>query len=125
MVRLVNYLETISGQLVIDLIAISAYTVNGSQILVPQRVEAERQRAEPSSSTAVRSTGEGWLADGAADFIASIDAAPETSKSLLQRLCNWAITLEKEHLVKLSTYFPQSGPQARQRNYEWMSVAMR
>ncbi len=73
LVRLVNYLETISGQLVIDLIALSAYTVNGSQILVPQRVEAERQRAEPSSSTPVRSAGEGWLADGAADFIASID----------------------------------------------------
>ncbi len=109
LVRLVNYLETISGQLVIDLIAISAYTVNGSQILVPQRVEAERQRTEPSSSTTVRSTGEGWLADGAADFIAGIDAAPETSKPLLQRLCNWAIALEKEHLVKLSTYHGKAG----------------
>ncbi len=55
------------------------------------------------------STGEGWLADGAADFIASIDAAPETSKPLLQRVCNWAIALEKEHLVKLSTYHGKAG----------------
>src|SRR2546421_4636635 len=69
LVRLVNYLETISDQLVIDLITLSAYTVNGSQILVPQRVEAERQRLEPSSPSAAPSTkGESRYVDGAEDF---------------------------------------------------------
>jgi hypothetical protein len=106
--RLVNYLETISGQLVIDLIAISSYTVNGSQILVPQRVEAERQRPELPSNMG-RSTGEGQLVDGAGDFSASIEAASETSRPLLQRLTKWAIALEQEHLVKLSTYHGKAG----------------
>ncbi len=46
LVRLVSYLETISERLIIDLITIATYTVNGSQILVPQRVEAEPQREE-------------------------------------------------------------------------------
>jgi hypothetical protein len=44
LVQLASYLETITEQLVIDLITVSAYTVNGSQILVPQRVEAEHQQ---------------------------------------------------------------------------------
>jgi hypothetical protein len=108
LVRLVNYLETISGQLVIDLIAMSAYTVNGSQILVPQRVEAERQRPE-LSLTAVRPAGEGQLVDGAGDFSASIDTASEASRPLLQRLTQWAIALEQAHLVKLGTYHGKAG----------------
>ncbi len=49
------------------------------------------------------------LAEGAEDFIASIDAAPEASKKLLRRLCDWAITLERIQLVKLSTYHGKAG----------------
>ena len=109
LVRLVNYLETISSQLVIDLISLSAYTVNGSQILVPQRVEAEHQRLEPSPSTTSRAVGEGQLVDGAGDFIASINNAPETSKPPLRRLTDWAEKLEQERLIKLSTYHGKGG----------------
>lgn len=104
LVRLVNYLETISDQLVIDLITLSAYTVNGSQILVPQRVEAERPRLESSQLTTPRVVGEGQYVDGAEDFIASIESAPETSKKLLRRLCDWAIVIEQEGLAKLGSY---------------------
>ena len=109
LVRLVNYLETISDQLVIDLITLSAYTVNGSQILVPQRVEAERQRSEPSPLAAPRSQGEARFVEGAEDFIAGIDAASPASKPLLQRLTDWAIALEQAHLVKLGTYHGKRG----------------
>jgi len=105
LVRLVNYLEAISDQLVIDLITLSAYMVNGSQILVPQRVEAERPRLEPlSPSTAPSTKGESGYVDGAEDFIASIEGAPEQSKKLLRRLCNWAVTLEQAGLAKPGTY---------------------
>jgi len=47
---------------------------------------------------------EGQLVEGAGDFIASIDAAPETSRLLLRRLCDWAIALEQARLVKLRTF---------------------
>ena len=109
LVRLVNYLETISDQLVIDLITLSAYTVNGSQILVPQRVEAEPQRLESSQLATSRSKADGQLVEGAGDFIASINTAPEKSRPLLQRLSKWAIDLERERLVKLKTYHGKSG----------------
>ncbi len=111
LIGLVNYLETISDQLVIDLITLSAYSVNDSQILVPQRVEAERQRLEltPATSPQSKSEGTGQLVEGAGDFVASIATAPETSRLLLQRLSNWAIGLERERLVKLKTYHGKSG----------------
>jgi hypothetical protein len=109
LVRLVNYLETISDQLVIDLIILSAYTVNDSQILVPQRVEAEPQRSQSSQLTTSRSKADGQLVEGAGDFIASINTAPEKSRPLLQRLSNWAMDLERERLVKLRTYHGKSG----------------
>jgi len=72
-----------SEQLVIDLITIVSYTVNGSQILVPQRVEAEQQRGEASTSSLARPKAEGELVGGAEDFIAGIESAPEASRPLL------------------------------------------
>jgi hypothetical protein len=109
LVRLVSYLETVSDQLVIDLITISAYTVNNSQILVPQHVEPERQRLEASPTMAPRLKEEGRFVEGSADFIASIETAPEASKLLLQRLCNWALALEQSRLVRLGTYHGKRG----------------
>lgn len=109
LVRLVSYLQTISNQLVIDLITISVYTVNGSQVLVPQRVEAERQQTDASVSATARSqiTGKGF--DGAGDFIAAIDTAPPASRALLSQLAQWAVALEREKLVKLITYHTKNG----------------
>ena len=109
LVQLVNYLQTTSNQLVIDLITISAYTVNGSQILVPQRVEAERQHVESSSFTAAHSQVEGKLVEGANDFIAAINTAPQASKTLLLQLSHWAETLEQAKFVKLMTYHGRNG----------------
>ena len=109
LMRLSSYLETMSDQLIIDLISLSAYTVNGSQILVPQRFEALPRKMETSPLTALLSKTEGRLVDGAGDFIASIETAPETSRPLLQRLSNWAVDLERERLVKLKTYHGKSG----------------
>ncbi len=109
LVRLVSYLETMSERLVIDLIAISAYTVNGSQILVPQRVEAEPHRKETEATTQVRSEGEGRLVEGADDFVTSLEAAPVAARELLRKLCDWATALEKARLVKLYTYHGKAG----------------
>ncbi len=109
LVRLVNYLQATSDQLVIDLITISAYTVNCSQVLVPQRVEAERQHLESSSLTAAHSKIEGQGVEGADDFIAAIDIAPQASRALLQRLSHWAQALEQAKLVRLITYHGRNG----------------
>lgn len=51
LVRLVGYLETIGDKLLIDLVVVSSYRLDGTQILVPQRVDAERQVSEPTTPT--------------------------------------------------------------------------
>jgi hypothetical protein len=54
-------------------------------------------------------SGKGELVEGAADFITSINTVPEKVKPLLEKLCNWAVSLEKEHLVNLYTYHGKRG----------------
>lgn len=104
LVRLAGYLEAVSDKLLIDLIAVTAYTVEGSQILVPQRVDAERQRAEPPTPAAQRSAAQGRFVEGGDAFAARIDAAPEGERPTLHRLHAWARALEAEGLVRLGTF---------------------
>lgn len=104
LVRLVGYFASITDKLLVDLIAVSAYTVNGSQVLVPQRVDPERQASEPEPTTTARKAT-GRLVDGAGDFLATIDAvSDEHQRADLRRLYDWAMALEHDSLVKLSTY---------------------
>jgi hypothetical protein len=103
LVRLVGYLEQMVSDLVIDLITVSAYEVGGSRILVPQRIDPKRPPMEPRARPRPP-TDSGYLADGADDFIESIDAAPEDQRSDLRRLADWAGGLEAEGLVRLKTY---------------------
>lgn len=103
LVRLVGYLETVSDKLLIDLVTVSAYQVNGSHILVPQRVDAEHRRTEVTV-TAPPSRNESALTEGYAEFVSSISEAPEADRPTLQRLVEWAKLLQQEGLVTLATY---------------------
>ena len=103
LVRLVGYLESVTDSLLIDLITMSAYDIGNSRVLIPQRVDAEHHdtgTASPKTS----SKAEGWLANGAEDFAAAINESPEQHRRDLRRLYDWATSLEREGLVKLSTY---------------------
>ncbi len=102
LVRLVGYLEAVGGNLVIDLVTVTAYDVEGTQVMVPQRVDPERvysERRPPVSDARpiVPTTA------GADDFLAGIARAPEDQRVELRRLCDWAISLERERLVRLLT----------------------
>lgn len=103
LVRLVGYLEAVGGNLVIDLVTVTAHDLDGTKVMVPQRVEPERVAAEPRPpADTIQSTG--YSVAGAGDFEASIaDAAPKDQPEL-QRLLNWARSLEHEGLVRLITY---------------------
>jgi hypothetical protein len=109
LVRLVGYLEAVTDKLLIDLVTVSAYDVNGSRILVPQRVEPERWRPEAAPATATpRDSGYG--VPGAEDFLAVIADAPQEQQVFLRRLAEWAIALGKRGLVpQLSTYHGKAG----------------
>jgi hypothetical protein len=108
LVRLVGYLEAVTDGLVIDLITVASYEVGGSRVIVPQRVEPERHRAERAVD-GPRRTEQGRLVPGSDDFRAWIEHAPEEHSALLTRVCDWAESLEAEGLVDLSTYHGTHG----------------
>jgi alkylated DNA nucleotide flippase Atl1 len=103
LVRLVGFLESIGDKLVIDLVTVSAYDVNGSRILVPQRVDPEREPVEPIPRPA-RARVVGEYSDGPGDFLAGIERAPAAQQPTLKRLAGWASDLEKSGLARLRTY---------------------
>lgn len=108
LVRLVGYLEAIADKLLIDLVTVSAYDVQGAQVLVPQRVDPERYTSE-SSEPAVKAKEHGYLASGANDFAESIENAAPEERPKLRRLYDWAVSLERKGLVTLSTYHGTTG----------------
>jgi len=104
LVRLVGYLEAVAGDLLIDLITVAAYEINGSRIIVPQRVDPERRQRETPLASREAKRAQGYLSDGAADFIDAIDRAPRDHQASLRKLAEWATRLESEGLVRLKTY---------------------
>ncbi|MGB0097853.1 MAG: hypothetical protein WBP81_35605, partial [Solirubrobacteraceae bacterium] len=86
------------------------YDVDGTRIMVPQRVDPERVY----TSESLRLAGETKAASvptttGAGEFVAAIDAAPAEERAELRRLADWAISLEEEGLVRLLTGHGKKG----------------
>ena len=105
LVRLVGYLEAVTPELVIDLVTVSEYEVGGSTVLVPQRVDPERSESEAAAPAAARTEDAGYSTPGIEGFVALIDGAEESGRLQLERMADWAASLEAEGLLgKLSTY---------------------
>jgi hypothetical protein len=84
--------------LLVDLVTVSSYEVDGSQILVPQRVDAERPKVELAPLIS-QAEAKGYLTEGSDDFAAAIDGAREEHRATLRRLTDWATLLQRERLV--------------------------
>jgi hypothetical protein len=108
LVKLVGYLESVTDKLVIDLVTVSSFNVGGSQIIVPQRVDPEHPEKEPRE-TVRASQEEGQLFEGAVEFVAGFDNAAPDQQSILRRLADWAVTLEREGLIRLHSYRSKTG----------------
>lgn len=109
LVRLAGFLEAVSDTLVIDLVTVSAYEVNGTQLVVPQRVDPEQIVVRAPGTVNSIAAGKGRFAEGSGDFEEAISEAPADQQELLWRLIEWAKKLESDGLVTLGTYHGQSG----------------
>lgn len=102
LIELAGYLQTVTNdRLDIDLVAVTAYDVRGSQVLVPQLVEPDRALAASISPS--RMQGEAKPTPGSASFRDSIESADPSHRELLRRLCDWAERLQSDGLATLFT----------------------
>lgn len=106
LVRLTGYLEAVTENLLIDLVVVTSYEVDGQRFVVPQRVDPER-RAEPraptSTSTPKPEVSAAQSIAGQEAFASTIEDAQSDHQPLLRRLVEWATELEAEGLAKLWT----------------------
>lgn len=103
LVQLIGYLQSVTSKIVIDLIAVTAYQVNGQQIVVPHRVEPA-PRTEKLSDAEALDRQAGVLRPGSHDFRTIIADASPSQRELLLRLTDWAEQLAHDDLTALFTY---------------------
>jgi hypothetical protein len=104
----VGYLQSLTDKVDIDLVTVVAYDVAGSQVLVPQRIEPAR-RVRELSDAQVNDRQAGIESAGSAAFRAAIVDVPADRRDLLEHLADWADTLERNGLVKLTSYRGKRG----------------
>lgn len=101
LIELTGYLQAVTNdRLDIDVVTVTAYTLQGSRVLVPQLIEPQRTPASPAPAPTRR---EARPAPGAQAFAQSIDQTDPAHRELLGRLLDWAQQLEAEGLATLYT----------------------
>jgi hypothetical protein len=111
LVRLVGYLESVAPELVTDLVTVSSYEVDGSRVLVPQRVDPERTEfavADRAASRPQNTPSRGHLIPHE-EFEAGIAGAPANARPALDRMYAWARELEARGLVRLLAFQGATG----------------
>ena len=108
LVHLSGYLQLISDRILIDLVRVSSYEIHGSRVLVPQRVDAENPQLKSGSPPPLRPV-QGQYSPGSELFEKAIGSAPAEDRANLNRLAQWAKSLEQEGLVSLGTFRGTSG----------------
>lgn len=102
LVRLVAYLEAKTDGLVIDLVVVAAHETGETSLLVPRRIEPEREKREVAARES-RPVATNRVTRGASDFRAAIADEPAERQELLSAVCDWAEGLEVDDLASLAT----------------------
>lgn len=101
LIQLVGYLELIAERVQIDLITVEAYDVEGSRVLIPQRIDSERVETTKAKSAAKPGV---QAVPGADLFAASIASAASEQRLGLETVLAWAKALEDGKLARLFSY---------------------
>jgi hypothetical protein len=108
LVTLVAYLEHVTADLQIDVVTVSSFAVNGTQVVLPQRVTPERHAVVVEQTRAKRPST-GTLYGGDDEFETSIAGAGAKEQIALRRLLSWARQLAARENARLFTYRGSGG----------------
>lgn len=111
LVQTVGFLESVTDGLVIDLVTVDAYLVDGRAVMVPQRIEPDRALTErsPESRAIGSNVGRvGITAEGSDGFRENISTAPVEHRATLTQFADWADALNAVG-VRLQTYWGRRG----------------
>lgn len=101
LMTLVAYLEHVTDKLMIDLVAVNSFDVDGTSVVLPQRVTPERHEVTVKEKRRGKS---GTLYRGSERFEQSISQAPPESHESLHRMLRWARSIEDRGWVRLATF---------------------
>jgi hypothetical protein len=105
LVQVVGYLESLTDRILIDLIAINSYQIEGTEVVIPVRMQPNRVTGQaddgagpkPQPKKATSTTTAGIDA-----FVASVTSTAQSSeRAQLERYIEWARSLEKAGLARL------------------------
>jgi hypothetical protein len=103
--------EIVTDALVVDLVTVTSYQVNGRQVLVPQRIEPDRyvtERTQDRRPVGPISPQAGNTTEGSTGFREAITTAPTEYHQALRQLADWADELQSQD-VRLQTYWGRRG----------------
>ena len=101
--RIVAYLDAVTLQtLTVDLITVSVYEVNGTEVAMPQRISPDPSAMPRITPPPV--APKGVLSDGPDAFVDSIADIEGEDRALLNRLVDWAREVAALPGVSLFTY---------------------
>ena len=104
LMTLVAYLEHVTDdKLAIDLVAVGAFEVNGTPVMIPQRVTPERHEAVVEQTRTERRRSSAGTYLGADKFEALFDNAPEENRETINAVLDWARGLEERGHARLKT----------------------
>ncbi len=100
LIRLVGYLEDITEKIQVDLIVVSAYSVEGKTVLMPQRIDPGREAQGSEEPPDVETR---WY-KGSETFRAKIESEGGEHQQAYLNLVQWAEALEASGSARLFTY---------------------
>ncbi|MCY3652759.1 MAG: hypothetical protein OXG89_07015 [bacterium] len=97
---LVAYLEHVTDKLIIDLVAVHSFDVEGTTVVLPQPVVPERHEVTVEEKRRGKSS---TVYQGSERFEQSISQAPSESQESLTLMLEWARELEEKGWAQLTT----------------------
>ncbi|MCE3552419.1 hypothetical protein LWC33_13225 [Pseudonocardia sp. RS11V-5] len=113
LVRLIGYLEAVTHGLIVDLVTVTSYEVEGKRVVVPQRIEPEkidlsdRSASDPAPAQTASSTG--VTTPGVDAFREHLATVSPEHRATAEACAAWGERIAAAGLANVQTYTGKGG----------------